>query len=840
MESSALVARDQEQLAELSASLARSEPELASARNTESAAQSALATAESAMADWQHRWDAFTRDSADASRQSEVERARIAQIESGLERLRSQRDRLAEEQGQLEKLVSGARPEEFAAAEQQARERGAAAQAELDATLARVQAEREAERGLAAALESARAEMLAAQGELMTVEAVQKAALGRAPGRVVEWLAEQRLDGKPRLAEQLEVASGWERAVETALGSWLEAVCADDLERIAGVLGGLDAGHVMIAGSGAGHRARAEPDALLAHVAGPAVVAELLAGIRTAASLREGLALRSSLKPGESVMTRDGLWIGREWLRMSRGSAGHAGVLAREQDLRRLKSAASDGAARVQELESQLGGSRERIANLDAARDELHATVNRLHLDLVNVKGAHEAIRSRAQQYSERLARIRAELADLGGAIGRDESEIRDSRGRLESATARGASLEQERPAFERERLQCRDRLVAARERNAADVSAAQQVAIRVESLRSRLAALQTSLGRATDQSRQQETRRAELERQLADGEAPIGDMERQLQQFLEQRIAVERELSGARSAVEEADGQVRELDLGRQKAEGLVESARAALSEISLGVQEARVRRESLVEQFDATQFRLDDVTAALAAEATVAEWEQQLAEMSERIERLGAVNLASIDELKEQSERKEYLDRQFADLTDALNTLDQAIRKIDRETRARFQETFDRINNGLKEKFPRLFGGGAAYLELVGDDLLTAGVAVMARPPGKRNSTIHQLSGGEKALTAVALVFSIFELNPAPFCLLDEVDAPLDDNNVGRFCDIVRDMSERVQFVFITHNKSTMELASHLIGVTMGEPGVSRLVAVDVDEAVRMAAVG
>ena len=251
-------------------------------------------------------------------------------------------------------------------------------------------------------------------------------------------------------------------------------------------------------------------------------------------------------------------------------------------------------------------------------------------------------------------------------------------------------------------------------------------------------------------------------------------------------------------------------------------------------------MRRESLMEQFAATHFDFAAVTAALAPEATVPDWDQQLAETNERIERLGAVNLASIDELKEQSERKEYLDRQFTDLSDALNTLEQAIRRIDRETRARFQDTFDRINNGLKEKFPRLFGGGAAYLELVGDDLLSAGVAVMARPPGKRNSTISQLSGGEKALTAVALVFSIFELNPAPFCLLDEVDAPLDDNNVGRFCDIVRDMSERVQFVFITHNKSTMELANHLIGVTMGEPGVSRLVAVDVDEAVRMAAVG
>jgi chromosome segregation protein len=201
--------------------------------------------------------------------------------------------------------------------------------------------------------------------------------------------------------------------------------------------------------------------------------------------------------------------------------------------------------------------------------------------------------------------------------------------------------------------------------------------------------------------------------------------------------------------------------------------------------------------------------------------------------------VNLAAIDELAEQTERKEYLDRQFKDLTDALATLEDAMRRIDKETRARFEETFQKINAGLEQKFPRLFGGGHAYLELVGDDVLSAGVAVMARPPGKRNSTIHLLSGGEKALTAVALVFSIFDLNPAPFCLLDEVDAPLDEYNIGRFCEIVRDMSSRVQFIFITHNKATMELASQLIGVTMNEPGVSRLVAVDVEEAMRLAAV-
>ncbi|MGH8673465.1 MAG: chromosome segregation protein SMC, partial [Burkholderiales bacterium] len=839
-ESSVLVRRDQEQLSELSASLAQAEPELTTARNTESAAREALQSAEASMAEWQQRWDAFSRDSADSARQSEVERTRIAQIESGLGRLVAQRDRLVEEQGQLEKFVAGARPDEFAAAERQARERGAAAQSELEATLARLQAERETERQAAASLAVARPAMQAAQSELMAVEAVQKAALGQAQGRVVEWLTKHRLERRPRLAEQLVVVSGWERAVETTLGSYLEAVCADGIDSVAEAIAELDAGRVIIAESGAADRAKPAPEFLLAHVTGPAVVTDLLAGILTARTLREGLGLRSRLKPGQSVITEDGVWIGRGWLRVSRSGAGHAGVISREQDIRRLKATVAEAEARVLELERALAGSREQITALDTSRDELHATVNRLHLDLVNVRGAHEAIRSRAQQFTERLSRIAAELARADGEIGRDREEIGAARQRLEAALARTKSLEAGRPGLEQERLVNRDRLVAARERNAVDVAAAQQVAIRVESRRSTLTTLKTSLERASDLSRQQEIRRIELERQLADGEAPLAEMERQLQQFLEHRIAVERELSAARSAVEEADGQVRELDLGRQKAEGVVESARLSLSEVGLGMQEARVRRESLLEQFNATQFNLDQVTGALPIDASVPVWDEQLAEIVERIERLGAVNLASIDELKEQSERKEYLDRQFADLSDALNTLDQAIRKIDRETRSRFQDTFDRINSGLKEKFPRLFGGGAAYLELVGDDLLTAGVAVMARPPGKRNSTIHQLSGGEKALTAVALVFSIFELNPAPFCLLDEVDAPLDDNNVGRFCDIVRDMSERVQFVFITHNKSTMELASHLIGVTMGEPGVSRLVAVDVDEAVRMAAVG
>ncbi|HBE91398.1 MAG TPA: chromosome segregation protein SMC, partial [Gammaproteobacteria bacterium] len=216
---------------------------------------------------------------------------------------------------------------------------------------------------------------------------------------------------------------------------------------------------------------------------------------------------------------------------------------------------------------------------------------------------------------------------------------------------------------------------------------------------------------------------------------------------------------------------------------------------------------------------------------------WSEQLEVITKRITRLGAVNLMAIDEYEEQSERKGYLDKQHADLSEALATLEGVMGKIDRETRTRFKETFDLINDGFQRFFPKLFGGGHAYLELTGDDLLDAGVAVMARPPGKRNSTINLLSGGEKALTAVAMLFSIFELNPAPFCLLDEVDAPLDDANVSRYCDTLRSMADHTQLIYITHNKVTMESAHTLLGVTMAEPGVSRLVSVNLKEAEKMA---
>src|SRR5690606_225377 len=287
---------------------------------------------------------------------------------------------------------------------------------------------------------------------------------------------------------------------------------------------------------------------------------------------------------------------------------------------------------------------------------------------------------------------------------------------------------------------------------------------------------------------------------------------------------------------VEQVETELRELDQRRVEADRAAEEARGAVGEARMVLQEIRVRREGIAEQLAQTTFTLEELLKELEEGAEIAAWEEKLERLRTRIERLGPINLAAIDEFKEQSERKEYLDKQLGDLNEALATLEGAIRKVARETRSRFRETFDKVDAGFRRLFPKLCGGGHAYLELTGDDLLAAGVTVMARPTGKRNSTIHLLSGGEKALTAVALVFSIFELNPAPFCMLDEVDAPLDDANVGRFARLVKAMSEKVQFIYITHNKIAMEMASQLMGVTMHEPGVSRLVSVDVEEAAEL----
>jgi chromosome segregation protein len=296
--------------------------------------------------------------------------------------------------------------------------------------------------------------------------------------------------------------------------------------------------------------------------------------------------------------------------------------------------------------------------------------------------------------------------------------------------------------------------------------------------------------------------------------------------------------LGEARARVQALENDYREKDAERQRAIQASDEIRQDLERARLQQQEIQLTARNLQRQVEELGGDVEELAASLPEDAGSGDWEAELERLRDNIARLEPVNLAAIQEFEEERKRKEYLDAQNEDLCDALTTLENAIAKIDRKTRTRFKETFERVNKGVQELFPRLFGGGHAYLELTGEDLLTTGVTIMAQPPGKRVTSLHLLSGGEKALTAVAFVFSIFRLNPAPFCLLDEVDAPLDDANVVRFSSMVREMSDSVQFIVVTHNKITMEMAHQMSGVTMREPGVSRLVQVDIQEAAALAA--
>jgi len=830
--------RDQAQIDQLRSELEQLEPGLEAARERELASAAALSQAEEAMQEWQERWEQFNRDSRAASEKTQVERARIEQLENQLARLQSQRERLSSELSGLDVGDAEERIAMLLAQLDDTAMQGEAAATQLSETTEELQRLRERERELVSSDDSSRKQLQEVQGRLMSLQALQQAALGLAQGKVGEWLAANTLSDRPRLAQQLVVEPGWERAVETVLGSYLEAVSVDALDDIAQRIDSLQVGSVAFFSAGASSAHSSDSSTLLSRVQGPSAIATLLTGIVAVESLPEALERRHSLADGQSIITRDGVWIGRDWLRVSRDKDVHAGVIEREKEMSELRERVSAIEEQREAIQAQLAETRERVGSLEQRRDELQGEVNRLHRAHSELGSQVSALRAKVEQTSERIQRINSEIEEINTDYQTQAEAIAEARARLEEGLEAMGQFEEARISLEAEREERRQTLASVRAQAQQDRDAAQDVAIKVESRRSALQSISAGLDRLRNQLEQYQQRRDLLTQQLADGEEPLQALEAELEAKLELRVQVEQELAVAREALEGAEHLMRTMDQQRMEREQAIEKARAGLDDLRMAAQELKVRRETLLEQFAATQFDLATVYQEMPAEASIEAWEASLADLSGKIDKLGAVNLAAIEEYQEQSQRKEYLDSQFKDLTEALDTLETAIQKIDKETRARFQDTFDRVNAGLKERFPRLFGGGHAYLELAGDDILNAGVSIMARPPGKRNSTINQLSGGEKALTAVALVFSIFELNPAPFCLLDEVDAPLDEANVGRFCNTVKEMSERVQFIFITHNKTTMELATQLVGVTMNEPGVSRLVAVDVDEAVRLAA--
>jgi chromosome segregation protein len=839
-EIAAHIDQDRDEIEQLELTLSELVPGLEQARQSERSSSESLQRAEAALSEWQKQWDEHALRHNEAMQQQNVESTRAEQIESRLHSFSERRKKLDDAQ-----IVAS--PEDLKAqhgelVEQELRKRQA--RDEFDRHLAdtaeKIRKLREQDEKLTRLVEERRATLHETQGRFASLEALQDAALGNGDDGSKRWLAGAGLDSKRRLAQALDVASGWDRAVETVLGDYLQAVCVSDITPVAESISNFRSGSLTV------FRERTEDggqgfatNALASKVRGaPAAVLQILSRVRVANSLGEALAIRESLGPDESVVTDDGIWLGEDWLRVSRSKDGKAGVLAREHEMRRMKGDIREMHARYDSARKLQRDGRARLTQLEERRETLQKDASSLLNEYSEVRAALESARFKMDQAAARALALAEEANELDSEKISAEEQLRESRRIHGQAIESMERLEAEKASLESQREELRAELQRVRAQAEEDRQTVQSIAIQFESRRSSKESAAQNLARMQAQLNQFQTREQEIREQLQHSVAPLAENKTLLEEQLAARLVIEEELAAARQVVENIEAERRELDQSRLQIDQAVDAARTRVGEAEMAVQELRVRREGFEEQLSQTEFDLESLLGEMDDSANIETWEEKLAKLRLRIDRLGPINLAAIDEFKEQQERKEYLDSQLADLNDALETLEGAIRKIDRETRTRFRETFDNVNDGFKRLFPKLFGGGHAYLEMTGDDLLSAGVTVMARPPGKRNSTIHLLSGGEKALTAVAMVFAIFELNPAPFCMLDEVDAPLDDANVTRFCEIVKEMSDRVQFIFITHNKVTMELARQLSGVTMQEPGVSRLVSVDLDAAVKMAA--
>lgn len=816
--------------------------ELMIVREKETESSAVLSGAEESMNQWQNQWDEFNRTSSEQIRGAEVEKTRIQHLEQNISQLNQRMKRMEDELGLLLPGSLNTEIEELQMQREELDEKLAQLRHELEQQIEQIRHEREMTQTLSSEADAERGRLQSMKGRLSSLEALQQQALGKDNNKLNDWLKTQGLDNASRLAQNISVESGWEHAVEVALGLHLESVCVEGLDAVAATVKELDKGALALFDTSVSSSddtpqgSVAEP--LLTKVQAQQSVASLLTGIYAVETLEDALSKRPQLKANESIVTQDGIWLGRDWMRVVRGIDEKAGVLQREQEIKSLTDDINETAERVETLQEQSQESRSRQQELERGREELQSAVNQTTQERAKIESQLSTRQERIQQFHNRKERLEKDINDLKEQRLVHEESLAEARARLDDALSETENFEQTRHELMQQRDELRQQLDGSRQQAREDRERAHDIALKLHSVRAQLDGTMQRLERMETQLEQLERRRTELKAKLQ-GESegdPLDELNMQLEEQLVKRLEVEEELAIARRAVEEVDHGMRELNDKRHQIENKTQQTRSQLEQQRMSTQEYRVRAQTVREQFNETGMKMTDVLEALPEEATEQKWQTQVNDLGQRIQRLGAINLAAIEEFEEQSERKGYLDKQNADLVDALNTLENAIRKIDKETRTRFKDTFDRVNTGVKELFPRLFGGGHAYLELTGEDLLDTGVSVMARPPGKRNSSIHLLSGGEKALTAVALVFSIFQLNPAPFCMLDEVDAPLDEANVGRFCRMVKEMSDHVQFIFITHNKTTMEMSDHLSGVTMHEPGVSRLVAVDVEEAVQM----
>jgi chromosome segregation protein len=790
---------------------------------------------------WQEQWEAYRNTSSSYKEQSEVQRVKTTQLENQNRQLQIRLDKLQDERSELESSELQSEIESLDASIEMIETQRADLQQQLEGLHQQVREQRQQIKQYHDELHARRSEMHSVKGKITSLELLQQHAMGKDNKHLSAWLESVDLAENRRLAEFLDVQAGWDTAVETVLGSYLEAICVESADQVIPGLQRLTDESLMLVETGvksAGYTdANPAYTRLLDKVKAPWDLSNLLAGVYCADDVETARSLSSQLKAHESVITPDGTWFGAGWIKIIRAKDSKTGVLQREKELRLLKHRQEDLLIEIETFEDQLETAETGLKDAEAQRESIQQQDNSLGSEL-SVKSAEYSARSaRLEHQQRRLEQVCNDIDDISLETAENAETIAESRLLQEQAEQVMAEQEQKKQSLEalNQELQSEQQRID----QSANEARQQVYSIKsqIESLRSSETLTSKQLERLRMQHQQSVERITELEKNLHQTLTPMDEEKKQLEQMLVDKAEMETNLHKQRQLQEDLEAEITRLSEEHVRVQRALEKQKEALDTIRFELQESKVRQQTVNEQLKEIDADVEQVLQSLPEQAEENSWKRTVDDLLAQIERLGTINLTAIEEYKAQSERMEFLNEQHADLIEALQTLDQAISKIDKESRQRFKETFDKINSGLQEKFPKLFGGGHAYLELTEQDELEAGVNIIARPPGKKNSSIHLLSGGEKALTAVALVFSIFELNPAPFCLLDEVDAPLDDANVGRFSRMVEEMSASVQFLYISHNKATMEIAKQLAGVTMKEPGVSRMVAVDIEEAVSLA---
>jgi chromosome segregation protein len=785
---------------------------------------------------------------------SQQQRGAVAQVQQQIQVLAAESRSLDEQQRQLQQRCGRleterqglAAPDEprlqqlqqgsAAAAEAQAQ-----AEARLQALGEQVQTQDQQRRALAqaAAQDASRQAELAAR--LDALRALQDKV--QSSGKLKPWLVKHGLDSLQGLWTRVHIEPGWETALEAALRERLNALQVGRLESVRAFAADAPPARLAFYSPDAGaiastHRTLPRLSELLRlNDAGlQALLNDWLEGVYTAPSLDEALAARSRLTHGEVIMSREGHAVSLHAVSFYAPDSEQAGMLARQQEIENLQRQ-----HRAQALiadESRSAGVRAeaayteaslRLATLRREAAEAQTRAHQLQVELLRLSQQAEASQARRAQLDTELAELGAQTAALQQR--RDETEMR-----FEALDQLLAEAQQRHSELDDAVIAAEAALNAAREQLRTLERQAQEAAFQTRTLVAR----QGELQRAIDTARQQVAANLQAAAQIDEELAGLNDAAAQagLQTALGLRVQREQALAAARAQYDDLSARLRAADEQRLTLERSLEPMREALTKLQLEQQAAMLGGAQYLEQLTAAQADPEALAQSIE-QGGVKLWglQGEVERLNRELAALGAVNLAALEELTASRERKAFLDAQNADLQEAMNTLEDAIRKIDLETRELLGQTFTQVNEHFGRMFPSLFGGGSARLQMTGEEILDAGVQVLAQPPGKKNSTIHLLSGGEKALTAIALVFAIFQLNPAPFCLLDEVDAPLDDANTERYCKLVSEMSQGTQFLFISHNKIAMEMAEQLIGVTMQEQGVSRIVAVDMDEALGMA---